>query len=159
MRKIPWAPYQEIGVSMPETAGVYMLHIMADDQPELIRRAAGDDHLGVLLVGESEHLLSRGKTLGAAMRWQGGFKTPPSHRPGLEYSTGWGYDFARRFPLERLRLRWVATEDHKLLEAALLESYRWEFLDRPPLNASIGNWRDQPRIGGWLVVDLLKITG
>ncbi|MEZ4399130.1 MAG: hypothetical protein R3B06_03880 [Kofleriaceae bacterium] len=138
--------------TMPSAKGVYMLHATANGARASIGRALGTDADGVLLIGESTDLRTRGTTLAAAMQYADATKIEPSHRPGLEYSPGWGYDFARRFPIEHVLLRWYETDHHKLLEAALLERYRWEFLDRPPLNASIGNWRGHGRENGWIKI-------
>lgn len=74
-----------------------------------------------------------------------------SHRPGLEYSKGWGYDFGREFAYETLTVRYWITPHHVVLEAALLERYRWHYLDRPPLNSSNGKWRKLDRNkDGWI---------
>lgn len=157
LRNLPWQGELAVDgfATMPGAGGVYMLHATVGGRKRAtIARARGADKDGVLLIGESEHLASRGRTLAAAMRWRSGTKTPPPHRPGLEYSFGWGYDFARRFPLEDVRLRYLERDDHELLEAGLLERYRWEFLDRPPLNSSNGNWRNHKRIKGWLELDV-----
>lgn len=156
LRRLPWQGelLLEQFATMPRGGGVYMVHATVEGARAKISRARAVDADGVLLIGESEDLASRGRTLAAAMRWTGGTKTAPSHRPGLEYSSGWGYDFGRTFPLEGLRLRYVSTDAHELLEAGLLERYRWEFLDRPPLNSSNGNWRNQERTEtGWLKLD------
>lgn len=156
LRRLPWQgdlPIEQFA-TMPHDGGVYMLHATDGGARAGIPRARASDADGVLLIGESEDLASRGRTLAAAMRWTGGTKTAPSHRPGLEYSSGWGYEFGRIFPLENIRLRYVSTEAHELLEAGLLERYRWEFLDRPPLNSSNGNWQNRKRTAaGWLKLD------
>lgn len=157
LARLPWQGDLPIAqfATMPRDGGVYMLHATKAGVRATIARARGCDVDGVLLIGESENLSSRGRTLAAAMQWTGGTKTPPPHRPGLEYSSGWGYRFERSFPVEDVRLRFVVREDHHLIEAALLERYRWEYLDRPPLNSSMGNWRNEGRTdAGWLKLDL-----
>lgn len=136
----------------PIDAGVYMVQATSRGRPRRIARAADVDHDGVLVIGESRHLARRIATMVKAMRLQDRSRSY-SHRAGLDYSRGHGWHYGRCFALPDLVIRWWATKHHKLLEAGLLEKYRWRFLDRPPLNASIGAAGKAKRDDeGWLVL-------
>jgi hypothetical protein len=138
-------------LDLSEPAGDPGVYVVKAPRP--IVRARGEDKDGVLLIGEATNLARRIRQLSKAMgsRTQDG---DAPHRPGLEYSAGWGYDFNRKFKRGSLTVEYwfTAREDHELLEAALLERYRWTFLDRPPLNSSIGKWRAPSRKDGWILV-------
>lgn len=73
-----------------------------------------------------------------------------SHSAGVEYSTRWGYDFGTVFPSVQLRidvLKVSSTELAEAIELDLLERYRWDHKDRPPLNSSAGKYR---KVYAWL---------
>lgn len=137
---------------------MYVVQVIEGDAPRPITRAVGEDKHGVLVIGESKYLGTRIATMVKAMTLTNG-RGAPSHRAGLDYSKSyWGWNYARAFPMPTLAVRWWPTEHHKLLEAELLERYRWEFFDRPPLNASIGSAGAAKRDAeGWLRLDKLKL--
>ncbi|MBZ0235612.1 MAG: hypothetical protein K8M05_25000 [Deltaproteobacteria bacterium] len=103
------------------------------NKPRAIPRAAGSDTTGTLDVGESGRGSRRLRTLSRVFNGKKG-----SHRAAWEYR--W-YDFSEVFPLAQLRVQFVRvkSKEHAVaIECQLLEEYRTEYLDRPPLNASGG---------------------
>ncbi|MBZ0119464.1 MAG: hypothetical protein K8H88_20915 [Sandaracinaceae bacterium] len=103
------------------------------NKPRAIPRAAGSDATGTLDVGESGRGSRRLRTLSRVLHGKKG-----SHRAAWEYR--W-YHFSEVFPLAQLRLQFVQVKSKELAEAIecqLLEEYRTEYLDRPPLNGSGG---------------------
>ena len=133
MDRQEWCGPERLGMANPPgKGGTYVIQVYAGTTPRAVRRANGDDVLGVLLIGESINLARRINTMRSAMQLLDD-KRSFSHRPGLEYSKGWGYDFARAFEYTTLNVRYWMTRSHAVLEATLLERYRWEYLDRPPL--------------------------
>ena len=130
-----------------DVPGVYVLRSMGvGGVPCAVPRAAGFDERGILDFGASSRLHGRLDDLRGAC-----LSLPRSHRAGLEYST---YGFAANYPLETLHvdvLTLSAGADGKRLaeaiEFALLETYRWRFKDRPPLNGSAGKYN---AVAAWL---------
>jgi hypothetical protein len=115
--------------------------------PLPIKRAGGDDPHGILDIGESQH--GRGRLERFAKVALG--EKLLSHRAGVEYSTTWGYDFATVFPSAQLRIDVLKVSSKELAEAIemdLLERYRWDHKDRPPLNSSAGKYR---KVFAWLM--------
>ncbi|MBK9034629.1 MAG: hypothetical protein IPL61_25750 [Myxococcales bacterium] len=149
----PWSkPVRLAEAEPPKAPGVYVVQAKKRGRLRAIPRAAGVDPDGVLVIGETMHLARRIRSLLKAMSLEVTQKSV-SHRAGLDYSKGHGWDYGRSFPLTDLVVRWWPTNRHKVLEAGLLERYRWEFLDRPPLNASIGSaGKAQRDAHGWLVL-------
>jgi hypothetical protein len=140
---------------------VYRVRIWEADgsKPKSVPRAGGVDADGILDIGESGH--GRGRLDRFAKVALG--EKLLSHRAGIEFSTKWGYDFASVFPPEQLRIDVLEVGSKQLAEAIevlLLETYRWTFKDRPPLNGSAGktvaveSWlrgqQREPRVDGWL---------
>ena len=127
--------------------GVYVLRsIGGGGVPCAVPRAGAIDERGVLDIGESSRLHRRLDDLRGAC-----LSLPRSHRAGLAYAT---YGFAANYPLETLHvdvLTLPAGSDGKRLaeaiELALLETYRWRFKDRPPLNGSAGKYN---AVAAWL---------
>ena len=70
LRRLPWQGDLALDqfATMPRGGGVYMLHATADGVPASIPRARATDADGVLLIGESEDLASRGRPLAVAMQ-------------------------------------------------------------------------------------------
>ena len=153
MHRREWSRAIPLGQAEPPIgAGVYMVQATRRGRPRPIARAADRDLDGVLVIGESQYIAHRIATMAKAMKLEDRSRSY-SHRAGLDYSRGHGWDYGRLFPLQALVVRWWPTKRHKLLEAGLLERYRWRFLDRPPLNASIGSAGEAKRDNdGWLVL-------
>ncbi|MGE0397190.1 MAG: hypothetical protein AB7T06_10760 [Kofleriaceae bacterium] len=119
-----------------QCSGAIVYRVRAFDpsgRARVIHRAGGDDISGTLDIGESGDGSDRMYTLMRVLNGNSG-----SHRAAWEYR--W-YDFHITFPVAELRLDIIEVGEKKLAEAiecALLEEYRTEFLDRPPLNGTSG---------------------
>lgn len=113
---------------------VYRVRAFAQrGRARVIRRASGNDPSGTLDIGESGDGSDRLYTLMRVLTGNNG-----SHRAAWEYR--W-YDFHLQYPLAQLRVDVLEVGSKELAEAieyGLLEEYRTEFLDRPPLNSSGG---------------------
>lgn len=48
------------------------------------------------------------------------------------------YGFSRKFPASCLEVRWAIVSELSKVEKELLEEYVRRYLDKPPLNLSIG---------------------
>ena len=123
---------------------VYRLRVLANGGRAFrrIRRATGVDDLGVLGIGESGRGRSRLRDF-----WKAAAGEARSHRAGRDFA--W-YEFGEVFGLDLLRVEFVRLGSKDLaeaVEAALIEEYRSDFKDRPPLNGSSGKVRKVVR---WL---------
>jgi hypothetical protein len=94
---------------------VYRVHAWSADGsgPKVIKRAGSEDPHGILDIGESQH--GRGR-LGRFAQVALGDKLV-SHRAGIDYSTGWGYDFATAFPPAQLRIDVLRVASKELADA------------------------------------------
>ena len=121
------------------TPGVYRVRIFnTDGKPSPIRRALGVDTDGILDIGESNNLRKRLREFWGCARG----KYYP-HSAGIEYRK-WKLD--QHWPLEQLHFDFIHVRekaDAEKLELRMIDNYRKQFYDRPPLNKSQGKrWKN-----------------
>jgi excinuclease UvrABC nuclease subunit len=116
--------------------GVYRVRAFAENgRPLQIKRLAGGDPLGILHIGKSVTLRSR---IQAFRRSSEDGRN--GHKAGIEF---YEYQFDELIPLTTLRYDYVfaKTEQEALeLERNLHEEYRKQYLDRPPLDGTSGQF-------------------
>lgn len=114
--------------------GVYQIRCVSPSgEPIKIRRAASIDDEGILYIGATwrRNIRSRIKIFWDIIA-EGKVKR---HSGGKTYVR---YQFERLYPKETLEVRWAVVEDPRDIERILLEEYMEKYLDKPPLNRSIG---------------------
>lgn len=134
----PWALLDESTLrEVPLTEpGAYRFRAV-DEQghPRVIRRCFGDDHEGILGIGESKRVGQRLQDLLRCMR--------DSRQGG--HMAGWRFAYlgmGTAFPLDRIQYSFVCVRDKEAayeLEGTLLNSYVRKHYEMPPLNYKF-NW-------------------
>ncbi|SRR6266851_5939366 len=124
----------DIRSRMRDQCGVYRIRAFTlSGGPQQIPRCNGVDAEGILHIGESQNLQTR-----VLFFLQAAASGRAAHSAGCEfYESGFG----KRFPLNFLR--WDFASAGSKAEAVELElhlhrRYRRTFLDKPPLDGSIG---------------------
>jgi hypothetical protein len=122
-------------------------YVIAGDGP--LHRAVGIDPLGILDIGESAELRDRIELF----LWCATHYKYEGHMAGWRFAF---FRFSRHFPIERLRIRWLAAQtkqDANEIEGRFLLSYLTQHLELPPLNYQF-NWRPFKK-EGWGIFDRL----
>jgi hypothetical protein len=143
-----WTPLIGLDLgTVPQGPGAY---VIASNRP--INRAVGVDPDGFLDVGESGRLSDR--------LW--GFRQCVTVRGTEWHRAGWRFAFfrfERHFPVDTLRLRWVAADskaDAYRAEGRVLLAYLMRHGELPPLNYKF-NWQAFEELG-WNVFDDVSPT-
>lgn len=124
----------DVRARIRDQCGVYRIRAFTPSgEPEQIPRCNGVDAEGILHIGESQNLQTR--VLFFLQAAAGG---KAAHSAGCEFCES---GFGRRFPINCLRWDFVSTgskAEAVELELRLQRRYRRIFLDKPPLDGSIG---------------------
>lgn len=134
-----WVAWPELDAQnfrqAPETRGAYVIAA-----PRAINRAIGADTEGFLDIGETGE--SAARTVRRRLRE---FKKCATTRLYEKHAAGYRFAyfyFARFFPLDSLRVRWISTrtkEEAYRAEGRLLLTYLYRHGELPPLNYKF-NW-------------------
>ena len=138
----PWSDLQplrreSIKADVPEAPGVYRIRgFSPEGSPHPIPRCRGTDTDGILHIGHSGDLRSR-----LTQFFNSAVSGKRQHSAGCEFCDS---GFGTYFPAARLYYDFVATLSK--LEALALElqlhlEYRKVYLDKPPLDSSVGQQR------------------
>jgi hypothetical protein len=115
---------------IPAEPGIYKICVLNDNGTAVpLNRLIGTDPRGILYIGEGQNLRER-----LRMLWR--VITPgynaTAHTCGINYKEVAAIQ--RIFPLSMLAVDYQVASNHRILEKQMIEDYRQQFGEVPPLN-------------------------
>lgn len=121
---------EDFHINIPQEGGVYWIYSLDDnDVPVPINRILGIDQSGVLYIGESENLKERLRMLWRVLNPE---YLATAHTFGVNYNAM--PEIQARFPLHTIAIQYEVTAHHDAYETQLIEEYRQQFGEVPPMN-------------------------
>lgn len=122
----------EFYLQIPEQPGVYKLFSLNEnDTPKHLQRVLGTDTAGILYIGKSNNLRDR-----LRMLWR--VLNPDYNTRGHTFGVNNNSILIIReaFPLDTLAIDFEVQHDFHNYETLVIENYRQEFGEVPPLNGT-----------------------